>query len=151
MTDPIEVKALVVNFFKKLFFDDLISKHATEPIDPSLGLTAEQASNLSKLYTSNEVWNALKSMSPFKTPELDGFQALFFQRCWGLVGTTVIRTVFDILNVRSSPENLNHTFLRLIPKAENPQYITQFRPMGLCNVTYKLVTKVIVERLKEVL
>jgi len=46
---------------------------------------------------------------------------------------------------------MNHTFLTLAPKVEHPQSITQFRPIGLYNVTYKIVTKAIVERLKEIL
>jgi hypothetical protein len=45
--------------------------------------------------------------------------------------------------------DVNKTDICLIPKVDNPEYITQFRPISLCNTHYKIVSKVIVERLKD--
>ena len=67
------------------------------------------------------------------------------------MGREVTHAVLGILNGNPMPETLNRTFLTLISKIENPQSITQFRPIGLSNVTYKLVTKTIVGRLKGIL
>ena len=49
------------------------------------------------------------------------------------------------------PSGLNDTFLTLIPKVPKPERVAQFRPIRLCNVIYKLITKCIVNRLKQVL
>jgi len=46
------------------------------------------------------------------------------------------------------PEGLNNTFIALIPKIDNPQHISEFRPIGLCNVVYKIITKATVQRFK---
>ena len=46
---------------------------------------------------------------------------------------------------------MNKTLISLIPKVDNPQYINQFRPISLCTVSYKIVTKIIVERLRPAL
>jgi len=59
--------------------------------------------------------------------------------------------VLDILKGAPLPEGLNDTFLTLIPKIAHPQQVSQFRPIGLCNVIYKLVTKILVQRLKRIL
>ena len=67
------------------------------------------------------------------------------------MGQNVCDLVLRILNGEPIPEGLNDTYLALIPKVENPQHVTQFRPIGLCNVAYKLITKVLVQRLKKVL
>jgi ribonuclease HI len=45
-------------------------------------------------------------------------------------------------------KSLNHTFLTLIPKITTPELVTQFRPISLCNVTYKIIAKIMVNRLK---
>lgn len=57
----------------------------------------------------------------------------------------------DVLTGREFPEGLNDAFLVLIPKTEVPSRPNQFRPIGLCNIVYKLVTKVIVNHLKPIL
>ena len=49
------------------------------------------------------------------------------------------------------PSGLNDTFITVIPKVPNPEKVTQFRPIGLCNVVYKLITKCLVNRLKRAL
>jgi len=63
----------------------------------------------------------------------------------------VVQMVLGVLKGHMIIEALNHTFLSLIPKIEHPHLVTQFRPIELCNVTYKLITKVIVEHLNEIL
>ena len=48
-------------------------------------------------------------------------------------------------------ESLNSTFIALIPKVENPKRVVEFRLISLCNVVYKLIAKVVVNRLKKIL
>jgi len=59
--------------------------------------------------------------------------------------------VIAILNRASIPNGLNHTYVTLIPKKHKPIEINDFHPISLCNVLYKLVAKVITNRLKEIL
>lgn len=63
----------------------------------------------------------------------------------------MIKFVLDVVSGRELPTDFNKAFLVLIPKTEAPQRVTQFRPIGLCNSIYKMVTKVIVNRLKPIL
>ena len=65
---------------------------------------------------------------------------------------TISQTLSSIfLNFASLPENLNHTFITLIPKKENPESAADFRPISLCNVSYKIFSKVLANRLKKIL
>jgi hypothetical protein len=57
----------------------------------------------------------------------------------------------NVLYGRDFPTDLNNAFLVLVPKMDTPQFVTQFRPIGLCNIVYKAVTKAIVNRLKPIL
>ena len=86
---------------------------------------------------------ALKAMDLFKTPGPDGYQAFFFQEYWHIVKEEVCNIVLNVLRGQSIPEGMNATFLTLIPKV-SVETVNQLRPIGLCNVGYKLITKCIV-------
>jgi len=90
-------------------------------------------------------------MHPTKAPGPDGFQAYFFQHYWHIVEEDVCRVSLQVLSGEPLPSGVNGTFITLIPKIANLERVTQFRPIGLCNVVYKLITKCIVNRLKRVL
>jgi len=102
-------------------------------------------------YTKTEVEGALHQMHPHKAPGPDGMNALFYHKFWGVVGDDVSNAVLDILHGHSIPPSMNHTFVTLIPKKPKPTAMTDFRPISLFSVIYKLVTKVITNRLKRIL
>ena len=143
------IKSMVRDFFLSLFSDD------GAPFTPYIlpkdcfpTLNAEEQTELDKTFTGCEVKKALFDMDRFKAPGPDGFQALFYQRHWDMVGDHLQHLVLDVLAGQEMPEGFNDTFLALIPKVSNPQAVTQLRPIGLCNVTYKVLSKVLVNRIK---
>ena len=99
----------------------------------------------------DEVEATLKSMEPFSAPGPDGMPPTFFQTYWSIVGDDVSSAVLNYLNNCSLPAAINHTFITLIPKVKSPEKISDFRPISLCNVIYKLVSKVLANRLQGVL
>jgi len=114
-------------------------------------VTEEMNNLLLQPYSDTEIHEALLMMGPTKSPGPDGFNALFFQRYWDIVGRDVISLVKSILEGGSLPPKLNHTHVVLIPKVHEPTQVAEFRPISLCNVVYKIVTKVISNRLKKLL
>jgi hypothetical protein len=77
-----------------------------------------------------------------------GLNACFFQKNWALMGKEVCSGILHILNYGQMPHALNLTHIALIPKIKNPESVANFRPISLCNVLYKLVSKVLANRLK---
>ena len=102
-------------------------------------------------FKAKEVWFALKQMHPTKAPEPDGMSPIFFKHYWDIVGLEVVKCVLTALNLGIMPSGLNETHICLIPKVKSPQKITEYRPKSLCNVVYKLISKVLANRLKRVL
>ena len=81
----------------------------------------------------------------------DGLPPLFYQKFWPSIGEDVSKAVLNCLNSGSIPSSINRTFITLIPKVNSPYVVSEFRPISLCNVIYKIVSKVAVNKLKKVL
>lgn len=63
----------------------------------------------------------------------------------------MLTTCLNILNEGGNIAPLNHIYIALIPKVEKPRQVTEFRPISLCNVIYRIITKTIANRLKHML
>ena len=70
---------------------------------------------------------------------------------WHIVGDNVVSVVLEFLNTSYLLPDLNHTYIVLIPKIKNPVKVFDYRPISLCNVIYKIIAKVLANRLKQVL
>uniref|UniRef100_A0A2N9IJH2 Reverse transcriptase domain-containing protein n=1 Tax=Fagus sylvatica TaxID=28930 RepID=A0A2N9IJH2_FAGSY len=93
----------------------------------------------------------LWSLKAFKASGLDGLHLGFFQKCWPTVGESVVNEVRQIFSTGKMHEYLNRTLISLIPKCLGPETLSQFRPISLCNTVYKIVTKIIVCRLRPIM
>ena len=98
--------------------------------------------------SEEEIKEALWSLKPFKAPGSNGLHAGFFQKFWHTVGNSVIEEVQKIFTKRRMPEALNCTHIALIPKIQGLETLGNYRPISLCNMVYKVVTKIIVARLR---
>ena len=83
-----------------------------------------------------------------KSPGPNGVNAGFYQEHWELVRPQMVSFVKKVFEERIMPDHVNSTLISLIPKVEFPEMVSQFRPISLCNVSYKVVTKIIVERIR---
>ncbi|XP_058771248.1 uncharacterized protein LOC131644704 [Vicia villosa] len=79
----------------------------------------------------------------------DGLPTDFYQKSWDIVKVNVCGFVKNVWRNPSLLKEVNQTDICLIPKVSHPKLISQFRPISLCNFIYKVVTKVIVDRLKD--
>lgn len=87
-------------------------------------------------------------MKPYKAPSLDGIHVGFFQRFWLVVGESVMEEVRKVFIERKVPEYLNTTLIVLIPKIQGPKNIGNYKPISLYNTIYKIISKVIVARIR---
>lgn len=152
ITNSKELEEHACAYFKRLY--------SLEDVDPILqrlplvgfaALTQGEYTDLTKPFVAEEVEKSVRGMGSFKAPGPDGFQPIFYQKCWNVIGNSVTRFVLDFFETRNLPEETNDAVVVLIPKVPIPEKITQFRPISLCNVIFKTITKTMVDRLKGVM
>lgn len=149
--DKQRVKDQIVLYFERLFSEEGDNDPFAVPQDIFPELSRRDWDSLSRAYSTVEIDMVVKEMGSLKAPGPDGFQALFYQKNWALVAPKMYSLALDVLEGRGIPDHLNDTYIALIPKIVHLEFASQFRPIGLCNVAYKIITKVIVNRLKPIL
>ena len=111
----------------------------------------EEIDQLDGYFQASEVKEALNQMPPLTAPGPDGMSPIFYKSFYHIVGEDVTAVVLQALNLGIVLESINTTFNTFIPKIKNPMKVSDFRPISLCNIIYKLIAKVVVNRLKKFL
>lgn len=147
-----EIKTILVEHFKNCFENKTQAKfhvvvQELQPL-PIPSLSDQRRLLLNKSITPAEIENTVFQLGSHKAPGLDGLPAFFFQKFWGIVKMDVINTVQAFFHSGSLFKPLNHTFKTLIPKVPFPVEVSHFRPISLYNVIYKIISKIMVNRLK---
>ncbi|CAL1413942.1 unnamed protein product [Linum trigynum] len=100
---------------------------------------------------SQEIQDTVFSMGTKQAPGSDGFTGKFFKAFWDIVGTSVIEAVTSFFVTSKMLRSFNHTWLTLIPKVDNVEFMRQLRTISLCQFVYKIITKIMVGRLAAIL
>ena len=148
---PKDIAESFTKFYQNLFASSnlTIREAAMNPLVKIV--TDDMNAQLSQDFMEWEVQATLKQMASSKAPGPNCMPPLFYQNYWSLVGDDVTNTILSYLNTATICHPLNHTFLTLIPKIKNLVFVFDYRPICLCNVLYKKISKVLANRLKKIL
>lgn len=150
-TDQAVLQDEALYFFKTLFCSP--PSNNRPPMPPHYGpcLDDEVSRCLLHPITKEEVSHALNSMKPYKAPSPDGYQGIFFKQYWYIVGDDVWKFVRDAFATGTFDPHLTETLICLIPKVDPPSNFKEFRPISLCNTMYKVISKVLVNKIRPLL
>lgn len=150
MSSQAQIGATFAGFFSSLFTTSFPFNIADciSPLDHKIFPSMRE--HLSNPFTAKEVKRAVFHMKPLVSPRPNGFSAQFYQKNWETMGDEVTSFVLNVLNKGDSTSAVNDTYFSLIPKVKNPKKVTDFRPISLCNVIYKLVSKTLANRMKSI-
>ncbi|XP_021807878.1 uncharacterized protein LOC110751684 [Prunus avium] len=114
-------------------------------------VTNQDNVNLLAPVSDLELEHSIKGIGPLKAPGPDGLQAIFYHKCWENTKQMVKNLVNDFPTNNIPLQDVNHTNIALIPKVDSLETVNHYRPISLCNVSYKVITKILVNRLKPIL
>ncbi|KAL0463002.1 UNVERIFIED_CONTAM: Retrovirus-related Pol polyprotein from type-1 retrotransposable element R2 [Sesamum latifolium] len=150
ISDLSKIRDIVQQYFGVIFRSTRPSEsvicEAVESMEGRVTIAVNES--LLRPFVEDEITIALKHMHPLKSPGPDGMPPLFYQKYWSIISPSVSSRVSDVLNKFSLDPLINFTHIVLIPKCPNLDNMSQFRPISLCNVVYKLISKVLANRLK---
>ncbi|KAG7543566.1 Endonuclease/exonuclease/phosphatase [Arabidopsis thaliana x Arabidopsis arenosa] len=149
-----QIATVIAHYYQKLFTsspveDEELLLTVSEAIRPCI--SAELNSRLEAIPSAQEIREGLFDINPEKAPGPDGFSASFFHSNWAAIGDEVVNEVQEFFRTGAMPKEFNETHVCLIPKGQGAKKTSDYRPIALCNVYYKIISKVITRRLKPVI
>lgn len=140
-----------VNFYSALF-DCEPSRNIDRMTDflPTI-VSVEQNSMLEQVPTDSEIKSAVWQLDPNSSPGPDGFDGAFFRACWDIVGWDVCSAIKEFYLGVPIPKALSSARIVLIPKVDNPDSFSKFRPICLATFISKVCTRILANRLSSFL
>ncbi|RVW39007.1 Exocyst complex component SEC8 [Vitis vinifera] len=150
LTEEQEVREEVVNAFQQLLLEEQGWRADIEGLHLHR-LNFQEAENLEVPFSEEEIHSALLELNGDKATGPDGFTVAFWQACWDFVKEKILELFKEFCDQRSFAKSLNTTFLVLISKKGGAEDLGDFLPISILGGLYKLLAKVLANRLKKVL
>lgn len=146
-----DVATVAENYFCNLFKAKTVSKNLYEEIFRGFSgrVIAETNEDLIIELNYDEIRNDVFSIGPHRAPGPDGFTGVFYQHFWNDINPAIIREVKSFFAEGYLDQTHSHTNLCLLAKVDPPPTMSDFRPIALCNVSYKIISKILVNKLKK--
>ncbi|XP_013589064.1 PREDICTED: uncharacterized protein LOC106297349 [Brassica oleracea var. oleracea] len=152
VTNQSEVKAEAERFFSEFLNQspDNYEGTSTEELQEMMDFrcSVEDCRMLEKEVTEEEICRVLFDMPSNKSPGPDGYPSEFFKITWPILGQDFTVAVQSVFRYGFLPKGVNSTILALVSTKTDSMEMRDYRPTACCNVLYKVVSKILANRLK---
>lgn len=151
---PNAIRSAFINHFKQIYCEpDLVPNQWPVEVMESLQRTIPSIDptrmiNLASTPTKQEIAAAIFELGPDRAPGPDGINARLLQTFWPTFSQSVENEITKFFQTATLPLEISKANMILIPKKDNPARVTDYRPISVCNVIYKVISKILANRLK---
>ena len=144
VSNPQDIAHEFIHYFTNLFTSTI----------PVHNLNFSHEGSITNEFTNSvpsidECLQIIKSMKLTAAPGPDGLNVAFYRAAWPWIKEDIHKLVTDFYTSGNFPEHINCTDIVLIRKKAHANYVTDYRPISLTNVAYRLIAKSLANRLKE--
>jgi hypothetical protein len=149
-SNPAVIRDHAASYCKSMFAESMSWRPKMDDLDFEV-LNEDEASSLEAPFLEREVKDVVFGMDGNKAPGPDGFSLDFFQACWEVLKEDIMAVFSDFHAHGKFERSCNSTFISLIPKVSGASDLKDFRPISLVSGIYKIISKVLANRMRLVM
>uniref|UniRef100_A0A4W6F6F5 Reverse transcriptase domain-containing protein n=1 Tax=Lates calcarifer TaxID=8187 RepID=A0A4W6F6F5_LATCA len=151
-TDPAVMRKHAMDFYAGLFRSEPCDRECREELLKDLPqLSAEEKADLDKELTLEELTSAVNQLASGRAPGIDGLPIDFFKTFWNIMGRDLHGVFMECYKTGCLPVSCQRAVLSLLPKKGDLALLKNWRPVALLCSDYKVLSRALSNRLKEVL
>lgn len=149
-TDIERIAKSFIEFYTDLLGDSKKGRYhvCSNLIQKGTIIQREQRDSLEAQFTEKEVKEALWSIEGDKSQGPDGYESQFFKDCWSVVRQDLVESVLDFFEAQQMLKIINNTVITLVPKSNNAEKVRDYRLIACYNTVYKVIFKLLCNRLE---
>uniref|UniRef100_A0A3Q3BHJ2 Reverse transcriptase domain-containing protein n=1 Tax=Haplochromis burtoni TaxID=8153 RepID=A0A3Q3BHJ2_HAPBU len=110
-------------------------------------LPEDERGKLGRELTVEEAYNVIKAMKANKVPGIDGLTKEFYVAFWDMVGIHLLGVFKEIMEGEEMSDSMKTGVVSILFKKGNPNHLDNYRPLTMLCVDYKILSKILANRL----
>lgn len=144
------IKKEILNYYHNLYTENEVWRPTTN-FEEVARISAVDNEMLEAVFDEEEVHAVIQSCAPNKAPGPNGFTMAFFQKAWEFIKPEVLGALNHFHQHCHMIKSCNASFITLIPKKKGAMELRDYRPISLIGSVYKIISKLLAERLKKII
>ncbi|KAI0510599.1 hypothetical protein KFK09_011207 [Dendrobium nobile] len=150
LTDQADIAKVFINHYNALF-NSPTPIHLDKDIPAGNVIPTHITSSLIAPITLEEIKTIFFASNTNTAPGPDGFTFHFYRATWNVIHNQLFKAVSSFFSTGYMPNQVKATAIALIPKQPHATNVKDYRPIALCNVIYKIIAKILANRMKLVM